>query len=166
MSLLWTGSFQKTSQCDGFFKIIYFFFNKSQIHIGHTWKNSQKGLLPQINGKMYTWLSFPSKMKTGVSRSWSLGSKVPSGEDIWGEERQSCFLRQEEAECKSQLSREWDAESEHPYGKFRMGVGLPGKVSQHVSHDTDPPSSSPGLEETGQEPSAESCSYSFLYLSH
>lgn len=60
-------------------------------------------------------------MKTGVSRSWSLGSKVLSGEDIWGEERQSYFLRQqrlqEEAECKSQLSRECDAESEHPYGK-------------------------------------------------
>jgi len=49
---------------------------------------------------------------------------------------------------------------------FRMGVGLPGKVSQHVNHDADPPSSSPGREEADQDAGAESCSYSFLYLSH
>lgn len=50
--------------------------------------------------------------------------------------------------------------------QFRMDMGLPGKVSQHVSHNTDPSSSSPGCEEAGQDHGADTCSCSFLYLSH
>lgn len=88
-----------------------------------------------------------------------------------GEERQSYLLRQQllhETEREPELSQECNAESEHPMANalFRLSVGLPGKVSQHVSHDADPPSSLPECEEADQDPGAESCSYSFLYLSH
>lgn len=127
----------------------------------------------EMNGKMYTWLHFPRKMKTGMSRSWPFEFKTPFKRGDSGS-RKTKLLPETASVSGGDWMWIWVVTGmrcrvraplwEMP--QFRMGLGLPGKVSQHVSHDADPPSSSSGCDEADSDPGAESCSYLFLYLCH